>query len=749
MAKQITPQAFPDHNIDPRKKDEKWLLQFAKAAYNNWNGMPDGSIFMAKAARYAIIRSYAMGEQSTKEYVPTFLPEDQENESWQNISREPRQDGVVLRNIAVAKLRKSGYNILATPINPAAKDAQDEEYKKAKVKIMMREAIEKQAPEMADHPMMRKLPGEAEDMEELQMEIDHNPKFIRAKDIEESVQLVFYENEVNKVWDANAEDLVDYGVAIAKEGLDNNNKVIIRHVMPDNFACSYSNKSDFSDITWAFELLRVKLSDLSSHFNDKQMDEVLQKVRGLNGNPSSLGNNTLNNNGYDIFKADVVDLELVSWDKRTTQENKDKNGNLRISKTKPGKEGNSDEDVYTSKTVEVIYKCKWIVGTDFLYDFGIAQNQKRTVNIGTMGKTKLSYHIQAASFSKMRATGMTEAMISVIDDLNIATFKLRNFRNRMVPNGFDIDLAAIEGVALGASGQDKMEPKEVIAMFFETGVLISRRSGISMDGNVNYKAINAISNNMADQIVALANDIQMSKQALRDITGLNELTDGSTPNPKTLTTIANLANESTNNALYYLLAARKYIIESVSKGTVQRLQVALKRGPYDGFNKATGRWVTVPKSIIDYDYDIMIEDTATDDQKQILYSLMMEDIKNGFISHADVVAIIFANNLKTAAILLSYRVEKNKKKKQMEALQNTQATANAQMQSNAAAEKLKDEMAEKVHRRKLEEIDLQKSWDFLIKQQQVSQANDAAQLKAGTEIMKVGIGENATQPAQA
>lgn len=735
-----TPQAFPDHNTDPREKVKKpFMLQMTKACYNNWHtGMPAGSIFMAKAARYAEIRSYAMGRQSVNKYKAELLPEDDNNESWTKISWEPRQDGMVLRNIAVSKLQKAGYNILATPINPAAKDAQDEEYRKAKVKIMLREAVEQQAPELANHPMLKRLPGEAEDLEELQMEIDHNPKFIRAKDIEESVQLVFYENEIDKLWDGISEDIVDYGVGIVADDLDENNKVILRHWKPDNFGCSYSEEPDFSDITWAFQINSTKISDLSKYFDENDITQLVNQVIGKNGNPTNWGSNTIDNNGYDIFKANVMTLYFLSWDKRTIEENRDKNGNLKVSKAKPSKEGTHGNSTYTSKTVEQVYKCKWVVGTDLIYDFGKAENQKRSVTIATMGKTKLPIHIQAASFSNMRATGLTESTISIIDDLCIATYKLRNFRNRMIPNGFDIDLLAIENVAIGAGGQ-AMTPKEVIQMFFETGVLISRRSGISMDSNVNYKAINAISNNMADQIVSLANDIQMSKQALRDITGLNELTDGSTPNPKTLTTIANFANESTNNALYYLLNARRHLIESVAKGTVQRLQVALKRGAYDGFNRASGRWVTVPKSILDYDYDIMIEDRASEEQKQILYNLMADDIKNGYITHADVVAIIFSNNLKAAAILLSYRVEKNKKKQQLMAMQNTQATAQAQIQSNQMAEQVKLQADAERHRMKLEEIDLTKSWDYLIKQQQVGQANQAAQMKAGTEILKAGI----------
>lgn len=747
----MTPLAFPDHYTDPKLKVKKpFMLQFAKAAWHSWSvGMPIGSIFLARAAQYQEERDYAMGRQSIEKHKKELLPEDENDESFSKISWEGRQDGVVLLNIAVSKVQKAGWNILATPINPTAKDAQDEEYAKAKVKIMMRQAMEQQAPELANSPMLKRLPGEADDLDELQMEIDFDPKFVRAKDVEESVQLVFYENEIDKLWDEISKDVVYHGVGLAKDDLDENNKVVLRKVNPSSFGCSRFYRPDGGDITWAFEIKPTKVSDLSKFFEDSDINRLVTQLQGKNGNPNSLGENRIEFNGYDIYKADVMDLEFISWDKRVTEANTDKLGNLKVAKTKPSAEGkDKDGTTFTAKTVENVYKCKWVVGTDLIYDYGKAENQKRSVNIATMSKTKLSYHIQTTNFHNMRSVGMVNALKSIIDDLNNSTFKLRMLKNRMVPNGFDIDLAAIEDVALGAKGQESMKPKEVINMFFETGVLISRRSGISMDSNVNYKAINAISNGMADQLVTLANDIQASKQALRDITGLNELTDGSTPNPKTLVPVANLANESTNNALYQYVNCRRNLVESVAKATIQRLQVALKRGSYDGFNKATGRWITVPDSIMDYDYDIMIEDRPTDEQKQWLFNLVQQDIQQGFLDTSDVITIINTQNVKNAQIQLAYKVKKNKEKQQQMALQNTQATAQAQMQSNQQAELLKDQMAERQKQRQIEIDNNMMAWQYEIAKLKVAQADAAVDKKAVTDILTSGIMPQGMPPQQ-
>ena len=734
----MTTIAFPDHDLDPRKKDKKWILQFAKAAWNNFQmGMPVGSIFYSKANRYDEIRSYAMGKQSTDKYKKELLPEESQDDSYSKISWDPRTDGAVIRNIAVAKIQKAGYNIICTPINADAQDAEDASNAALKAKIMLREAAQKQDPSIAESPQLKQLPGEPEDLQELQMQIDFNPKLVRAKDVEESVQLVLYENEFDKAMDAVAEDLVDFGVGILKEDIDENNKVVLRKVMPGRFICSYTDFSDFRDVYFAGEVNMVKLSALAKVFDEDKVKEIQDKVAGRDGNPSNFGENTLNNNGYDIFKAAVLDLEFITYDKRVTEHNTDDNGNLRISKTNP-KNADKDQPKYNAKTIEYVYKCKWVVGTDLLYDYGKADNQKRSVDISTMSKTKMSYHIVAASFHKMKAKGLTEELIPIIDDICRVTYKWRNCLNQMVPNGFDVDIAALENVAMGKGGEN-MKPKEILDMFFETGIMVSRRSGISMDTNVNYKAIQPIQNDMSDQLKTLMDMVQVSKQALRDITGLNELTDGSTPNPKTLTTIANLANESTNNALYYLVNARTKLLEATAKGVVQRLQIAVKNGPYDGFNKEAGRFITVPKSIADYDYDLMIEDAPTDEQKQIIYSLMTDDIKQGLISHADVIGVIYTKNLKHAAILLSYKVEKNKKAMQEQTLQNTNATAQAQMQSNQAAETVKDQMAEKAHQRKMQELDLIKSWEYETQKLKNQQLDANADKKAITEIMKSDV----------
>lgn len=741
--------AFPDHDVDPRKKGDLWILQYAKAAWNEWHmGMLEGSIFMAKRIRNEEILKYAMANQDTAPYKLEMLPEDSQEDAFLKISWEVPANLMVLRNIAVAKLQKEGYNILCTPINQQAKDAQDEEYAKARIKIMMREAMQQHAPQLADSPLVKKAPGEADDLEELKMELDSNPKFVRATEAEESIQLVFYENDVQQIWDVAAENFVDLGAAIVKVGGNENNKIILRNVDQNKFICSYTEKADFSDLTWAGEVKQVSLSDLSKKLDSDKLDKIKTYYAGRNGNSSSMQYN-VGNNGYDPFKCPVLDLEFISYNKMVTQEGKYPNGNIRVSKTKPSDEGKQSlTDTYITKTIEVVYKCKWVVDTDIIYDYGLAENIPRTVNISTMGKTNLSYIIMAASFHKMTVKGLTENMISFEDDLCMATYKLRNLRNEMIGGGLDIDIAALESVALGKGGSN-LTSFELLDLLKQKKILLSRRSGTALDSNINYKAVQAFSTNEIEQMTGYLNDIANSKQGLRDVSGLNELTDGSTPNARMLTTTANLANESTNNALWYLINPRKKLIEKTAKSTIQMLQVAIKRGPYDGYNPHLGKWITVPKSIADFDYDIMTEDKATDDQKSILYTMMQDDIRQGFLDSSDAITIINTYNIKRAQLVLAYRVKCNKKKMQDASMQNTNATANAQMQSNQQAEIMKDKMADKQLQRTLTIENNAKAWDFAIAEVKAGHENARVAAKVGADLlMTAATTEAAQQPAQ-
>jgi hypothetical protein len=699
--------SFPKHDINPKEKGEKWCLQAAKAIVNNWaTGMQTGSIFYAKRLQYQEIDSYYMAMQSAMRYLEWQTGEKNPASIW--INTDQTIDGLVKTHIQkiLGRLKKIEYNINATPLDSTAKSKLDEWYDQMYIKIMMREAAMKQNPAYAQNPALAKEDGEPEDVEELKLAKQFSPKFIRAKDIEQAIGMLFYENEMEKLVELWDEDNVKYGVCVGQEGIDENNKVFIKRIAPADFVCSYSETGNFDKLTHAGFYERVTLGSLTKYFDDTTLAKIADATKGKNGNPQYY--NTSTARGWDPFKVEVFNFEMLSYNTVATEERKNKFGNKRFGKTDYNNIGKPtpENKVVSAATREEVYKGKWIVGTDYIFDYGKATNTKRSMDKEKVGKTSLSFIAFATMFDKMRARGIMEDLIPVADEIQMVVAKMRTLRNTMITNGIAIDFSALEGVALGEGGKN-LSPKEILDMFLQNGVLAYRSENLIQDGKmVQRKPVEPVVMNGAAELAGMWNDYQNLTGKLYEISGLNQTTDSATVNPKMLNGVARLQNAGTNNALYFLENARRKFVEKVARNIIPRFQTALLIGDYDGYAQAIGQntieYFKFAATQFPCDYSIIIEDRPTDEQKQVVYEMMREEIKQGFLTTADVFAVIDAYNLKDAQVILEARSRKNREKKEQFALQQQQMNGKVQTESALAVEDAKQKTLDKEYDRKMD-----------------------------------------------
>lgn len=289
-------------------------------------------------------------------------------------------------------------------------------------------------------------------------------------------------------------------------------------------------------------------------------------------------------------------------------------------------------------------------------------------------------------------------------------------------------------------------------MMFQTNVLIGRKRDMS-GGNVNYKSVDIYPTQMAAEFNALVADLERIKNDLRDISGLNELTDGSTPDAKTLVPIAAAAQEATNNALSGVIYGRKYILESLAKGVLQRLQIAVATtGKYEGYYNALGsnsvKFFQVSDRICLHYYGIKLEERTTDEMKQYMVQYMQKDIEQGFLSTADVYMIMTMYNTKQAFQYLNYIVKKNKEKQRQEAIQMQQSNAQVQTESALAIEKAKQETLKLQSMLKIQEINIAKEWDFKIKLAHTQGTIEGKNIDASAKVASTAISSGHNYPQQ-
>lgn len=691
---------YPPHDIDPKLKDAKWGMKYAKAAWSDWNYTIPRTCFYNAADKYEELRLYAQGKQPINKYKKLLAVDEQTDNTWLVVDWSVRPIIPKFRDIAISRLVQQEYNIVATPIDPQAKGELDSYYAETKTKIAMRKLMEQQNPELANHPMLQPQPGEPMDFEELEMRVEFGEQFNRSKDAEQAIQLMFYENDVKMMRRRWFESEFDCGPAGYKAWLDKDGRPRCRDVNPEAVVTNYCRFPDFRDLLHAGEVIDVSLIDLAvlrddngnTVFTPEQIDEMKNNVAGKWSNPAMVGRSTNYFKSYDKNKVKVLDLQFYSYNELNFERNINRRGNLMFNEVE-WERRNNKKDKYLRKKIKVVYEVKWIIGTDYVYDFRLKKDMKRSVNPEKMAHTTLDYKFFAPNFYEMRTLSMMERLMPLADEYQMCVYRIQNFINRMVPSGWWVDLDALENVALNKGGEN-MKPVDLLQMFFETGILAGRSKDI-MGNNVNYKPVIPIDNNVYDQLKALYEHLQITITQMQSIIGLNELTDGSTPNPKTLNGVASIAVESTNNSLFPLQFGERYLLESLAQDMLLLMQQSLKMGKVEGFAKAlnsnTLQFIEVSDTLRMRDYGIMLDERPNDDQKQLLMMAIQQDQAQGFLDSADALYILNVYNVKQAQQMLAYKARKNKESAQKAEMAKIQENNQGAQQTAMVAEQARQQ----------------------------------------------------------
>jgi len=712
---------YPNHNLPASSKGRDWCMQYAKAAYYDWQyGFPK-AVFSANGGDYEKFRMYALGKQPVSLYKKLMGVDSQTNQTWLAVDWSIRSIVSGYRDKVISRLMKEDYGVVATPIDMLAQSELNDYINEMKAKLAVRDLMIKQNPELAQHPLLGLQPGDPTDIEELEMRLQMNEQFTRSQDAEKAIALGFYQNDYKNWRRKIYEDLFDLGVAGYFEWLGEDNKARFRAVNPDNVIINYCRDANFKDLVHAGEIVDVSLIDLAlinnedgtPMFDDKTLTEFAGSIAGKYGNPSTVGSGARWMKPYDKFKCRVLQMYFYTYNEETFTDRKDSLNNPVFRIEESGR-GDKNNPRYKRKRIQYVYKCSWIIGTDKCYDWGMCYDQKRTNDLTSKAKTSLPYKFVAYNFYEMRAQGFMERLVPYIDEYQLTTLKIQNFKNRAVPSGWWIDLSALESTAMKKGGKD-MTPMELLQMFFETGVLVGRsvREG-GEPQSPNWKPVIPIENTAASELAMFYQDLIQTITTIEKMTGYNDITSGN-PNPKTLVPGYQMAEVSTQDALYPLAWAEETLSLRLAEDVLCRMQQGVKKGGVSGYapalNSNTLFFMTISPEIAFRDYGIELEKRTTDDQKAWLLQQMQMDIQNGWLDTSDAVILVNTKNAKQAQMIWSYRVKKAKEKANDQELQKIQL--NNQGAKEAAQIAQQSEMykfqLELKHKERLKFMELQAS----------------------------------------
>lgn len=707
--------AFPSHLIPPSEKGREWIMQYCKAAWSSFENDTPRNIFFHNRFNYEMYKQYAMGNQSLNKYKPLLGVDEEATETWLNVDWSVIPIVPKFRRIALGRLNKVDYNIVATPIDPLANEETDAYFAGMKAKLLIRDQIKKVDPALLESPSLQLTPNEAKDMEELEMQMNYTFKHQMAIEAEQGIKLVLEQNSVEKMREKIREDFFDFGVGGYKEFIDSNGAIKIRTVNPRNIIINHCKNKDFSDAEYIGEIIEMSIADLKqqagNQFSEEEYEKIAQNHIGLFGNPKDWPTSySIYNKGYDKFKIRVLDIEFFSVNELVFEQRIDRRGNKIFAKAKY-EDRNKRKEKFDRVAYKVVYKGKWIVNTDFIYNYGLQTDMKRAKS--SLMDTELSYHLYAPEFWDMRAYGMMEQLIPIADAIQIAWYRLQNVINQARPKGIMIEMGALEEIPLGKGGK-QLTPMKVLDLYNKTGTLVYRKSD-AQGRATNYKPIEELENGLGRDVMSYWQIIQNNIQLLRDITGLNELTDGSTPDPRTLTTVAKLAYEGTNNALTHIVQGEKKLLESLANAVVLRLQDVVLKGEVKGYLRSLGsntlNFIRINPNIHLHEYGIILEDKPTDDQRSMLMQQVQASQINGLLDIEDAIIIQNTDNLKVAQQLLAYKVKKRREEEEAKAMRMQEMNAQVQQQSAMVAEQAKQQTIQVEGQIKSQIIQVEKEFD--------------------------------------
>src|ERR1044072_2074991 len=312
---------FPDERISPKdKEEEKFQLAYAKAAFNTYNSLPDGTIGYRSRDKYEKIRAYVLNRQDISRYQRILSPGDGTDADltynalvvdWSTLPIISKS-----RRIALGLMEKMGYNIIITPIDPLAAGELLDTLNELRAKVLLREILPKAGmPQLAEAPSIAKQPDEPDDLDGVGVaEIGLRHKI--AMEAEQVVEYVFNLNDWEGLRREVAADLFDYGVAIVKDDTSGCG-VTVRKCDPRRMILSYCTEPDLSDLRYIGEVKNYPLSKVEAMSSGQVSKSDLEEIYNMSGrlatNPFGQSFGSWEE-AYSKGKVQVLDLEYISSD---------------------------------------------------------------------------------------------------------------------------------------------------------------------------------------------------------------------------------------------------------------------------------------------------------------------------------------------------------------------------------------------------------------------------------------------------
>jgi len=673
--------SFPSQVVSNEEKGTlEYGKQVAQAIEFEWfrQGRTNGNRYLTNWNNFHNLRLYARGEQSIQKYKDELSING--DLSYLNLDWKPVPILSKFVDIVVNGISQKSYDIKAYAQDPQSVKKRTEYASKLYEDMIAKDYIESVKEtlgiDLYQSPDPTTVPESKEELE-LKMQLSYKQSIEIAE--EESISTVFAQNKYDLVRRRLNMDLTVLGIAAAKTSFNTAEGIKVDYVDPAYMVYSYSEDPNFEDIYYVGEVKAITIPELKKEF-PYISEKELERIQNMPGNRSYI-------TGWGDYDENTVQVMYFDYKTYHNQVFKIKQTDQGLMKAieKPDTFNPPENDNFerVSRTIEVLYNGAVVLGTDTMLKWELAENMSRPYADTT--KVAMNYAICAPRIYKGRIESVVSKCMGFADMIQITHLKLQQVLSRMVPDGVYLDMDGLAEVDLGNG--TNYNPAEALNMYFQTGSIVGR--SLTQDGDLNHGKVpiqELNSSSGGGKIQSLIQTYQYYLQMIRDVTGLNEARDGSTPDKNTLVGLQKLAANASNVATRHIVQSSLYltlkVAENVSLKVADALRFPLTRASLQ--NSISTYNIKSLDEVVDlnlHDFGIFLELEPDEEERAQLEQNIQVALQSGGIDLEDAIDIRQIKNLKLANQMLKIKRKVKMERDQKAQQANIAAQADAQAQT--------------------------------------------------------------------
>ena len=689
MAKVPTRSIFPSQAVsDIEKADLQYGLEVAKAVESEWFKKDSGSTrYFANRDNFHRLRLYARGEQSIQKYKDELSING--DLSYLNLDWKPVPIIPKFVDIVVNGIGERTYDLKAFSIDPVASKKRTEFVENMLNDMYASDFAKKIQNALGINTLYNEEKDIPENEEELNLHMQLNYKQSIEIAQEQAINNVFESNKYNLLKKRVDYDITVLGMGCVKNSFNTAEGIKLEYVDPADLVYSYTESPYFDDIYYVGEVRRVSIVELKKQF-PQLTNEDIEDIEGYGAGNSKLYNKSYTAESQDRNYVYVLYFEYKTFENQVYKIKQTSTGaDKAIQKTDefdPPKDARSRFEK-VNRSIECLYEGAKIVGLEKMLKWQKAINMTRPKSDIT--KVQMSYNIVAPRIYKGKPESLVSRMTSFADMIQITHLKLQQVLSRMVPDGVFLDADGIAEVDLGNG--TNYNPQEALNMYFQTGSVIGRsmtQDGEFNNGRVPIQELRASGGNT--KIASLINSYNYYLQMMRDVTGLNEARDGSTPDKNALVGLQKLAAANSNTATRHILQGGLYVTLKTAEAISLRIADVLEySNTSESFIQSLGKFDMATLAEISelhiHDFGIFLELAPDEEEKQLLENNIQMAITQKQIELDDAIDVREIKNLKLANQLLKLRRKQKFERDRQIQMENIQAQSQSNTQAAQAA----------------------------------------------------------------